>query len=152
MDKVEMNKLLNEAKTGENTTREWKVTKLDKFKENLYIKYNGEYGKIYSYNTLVGLIDYKSRRIWRTYWTIEMFGKKISSSPTTSKHINYVADELNSGMFMAMASETKDHDFLIETLGTYPQWTIEQLKETTLTINYDICKCDLINLGIQYKW
>ena len=142
MDKVEMNKLLNEAKTGENTTREWKVTKLDKFKENLYIKYNGEYGKIYSYNTLVGLIDYKSRRIWRTYWTIEMFGKKISSSPTTSKHI----------MFMATASVTKDHDFLIETLGTYPQWTIEQLKESTLTINYDICKCDLINLGIQYKW
>ena len=146
MDKVEMNKLLNKSKTGKNTTREWRITKLDKFKENLYIKYNGEYGKIYSYNTLVALIDYKERIIFKTHWEIELNNTRISSSPTTSKHINYVADELDSGMFMAYPSETKDNDFLIKTMSVNIQQTIpNQLLNFK---EYQICKCDLYNLKV----
>ena len=128
---------------GVNTERErMKVKKLDKYKENLYIKYNGEYGKIYSYNTLVALIDYKERIIFKTHWEIEMNGTKISSSPTTSKHINYVADELDSGMFMATASETKNDDFVFHTMGTYDRiWEV-------LGERFQICKCDLYNLRV----
>jgi|TARA_R110000744_G_scaffold84183_1_gene164803 hypothetical protein len=68
---------------------------MEKYKQNLRIENN----KVYSYNTLVArinkgethltIIDWKENRDWN--------GKNedITTSPTTTKHINYVAKELN---------------------------------------------------------
>ena len=51
-----------------------------------------EYKKgVYSYNTLVAIIDPYNMTIKKTDWNV----KGRTSSPTTSKHINYVANELN---------------------------------------------------------
>ena len=46
---------------------------------------------VYSYNTLVAIIDQTKMTIKKTEWKVR--GK--TSSPTTSKHINYVARENN---------------------------------------------------------
>ena len=54
--------------------------RLDKYKTNLYV----EGGKVFSYSTHVANIDHTNRTVIKLgYW-----------SPTTSKHINYVANEL----------------------------------------------------------
>jgi hypothetical protein len=53
---------------------------IDRYKKNL--RYDHEY--IYSYNTKVAEIDHKNRVVKPLGWW----------SPTTSKHINYVAKEL----------------------------------------------------------
>jgi len=51
-----------------------------------------EYKKgVYSYNTLVAIIDPYNMTIKKTEWNV----KGQTSSPTTSKHINYVAMENN---------------------------------------------------------
>jgi hypothetical protein len=59
--------------------------KLDKYKMNLKVIGNN----IYSYDTLVAEIigDELHKVAWRV--------NGMTSSPTTSKHINYVAKELN---------------------------------------------------------
>lgn len=55
--------------------------KLSKYNQNLRVENND----IYSYNTLVAEIDHEKREVRKLgYW-----------SSTTSKHINYVASELN---------------------------------------------------------
>ena len=54
--------------------------RLDKYKANLHVKGN----KVFSYGTHVANIDHKKCVVHKLgYW-----------SPTTSKHINYVAAEL----------------------------------------------------------
>ena len=55
--------------------------KLKKYNNNLKI----ENSNVYSYNTLVAIIDWDTK---------EIFQKK-KYTVTTQKHINYVADELN---------------------------------------------------------
>ena len=59
--------------------------KLDKYKMNLRVNGNN----VYSYNTLVAEIigDELHKIAWRV--------NGMTSSPTTSKHVNYVANELN---------------------------------------------------------
>ncbi len=46
--------------------------------------------EVYSYNTLVAVIDHKLQEVRLVAWRVH----GMSSSPTTSKHINYVASEL----------------------------------------------------------
>tara|TARA_R110000824_G_scaffold272395_1_gene460924 strand:- start:891 stop:1088 length:198 start_codon:yes stop_codon:yes gene_type:complete len=60
---------------------------MKKYKQNLRV----ENGKVYSYNTLVARINRGQTHLTLVDWNIE--GK--TTSPTTSKHINYVARELN---------------------------------------------------------
>jgi hypothetical protein len=55
--------------------------KLKKYNKNLKIDNN----KVYSYNTLVALID----------WDVKEITQLKYFSQTTQKHINYVADELD---------------------------------------------------------
>ena len=57
------------------------LRKFDKYKENLLV--NDDY--IFSYLTKVAVIDHENREILVDTWF----------SPTTSKHINYVAKEYN---------------------------------------------------------
>lgn len=58
---------------------------LKRYKQNLKVIDN----KVYSYDTLVAEIN--GDKIKKVKWNV---GGR-SSSPTTSKHINYVANELN---------------------------------------------------------
>ena len=60
---------------------------MKKYKQNLRI----ENGKIYSYNTLVARINKGETHLTKLPWSVD----GITTSPTTSKHINYVAKELN---------------------------------------------------------
>ncbi|QDP59727.1 MAG: hypothetical protein Unbinned2990contig1001_47 [Prokaryotic dsDNA virus sp.] len=60
---------------------------MEKYKQNL--KVDNFY--IYSYNTQVAKIDHINKTITKLKWNV---GGR-SSSPTTSKHINYVAREYN---------------------------------------------------------
>lgn len=55
--------------------------KLKKYNSNLKI----ENSNVYSYNTLVAIIDWDTKEIFQKNWY----------SVTTQKHINYVADELD---------------------------------------------------------
>ena len=55
--------------------------KLKKYNSNLKI----ENSNVYSYNTLVAIIDWGTKEIFQKNWY----------SVTTQKHINYVADELD---------------------------------------------------------
>jgi len=57
------------------------LNKLPKYKENLLV--SDDY--IFSYLTKVAIIDHENREILVDTWF----------SPTTSKHINYVAKEYN---------------------------------------------------------
>ena len=59
--------------------------KLDKYKMNLRVNGNN----IYSYNTLVAEII--GDELHKVAWKVN----DMTSSPTTSKHVNYVARELN---------------------------------------------------------
>ena len=61
------------------------ITELTRYKQNLKIVSD----KVYSYNTLVAEI--KGDTLKKVAWNV---GGR-TSSPTTSKHINYVAKELN---------------------------------------------------------
>ena len=61
------------------------ITELTRYKQNLKIVSD----KVYSYNTLVAEI--KGDTLKKVAWNV---GGR-TSSPTTSKHINYVARELN---------------------------------------------------------
>ena len=58
---------------------------LKRYKQNLKVIDN----KVYSYDTLVAKI--KGNKIKKVRWNV----KGMTTSPTTSKHINYVANELN---------------------------------------------------------
>jgi hypothetical protein len=58
---------------------------MKKYKQNLRVE--GE--NIYSYNTLVAKIN--GNNIKKIAWKVN----GMTTSPTTSKHINYVANELN---------------------------------------------------------
>ena len=58
---------------------------LEKYKQNLKVIGNS----VYSYNTLVAEIV--SNKLYKVKWNVN--GR--TSSPTTSKHINYIARELN---------------------------------------------------------
>lgn len=51
---------------------------LTKYKKNLRVELN----KVYSYNTLVAIIDWETKEIFQNKYY----------SQTTQKHINYVAD------------------------------------------------------------
>ena len=61
------------------------MTTLKRYKQNLKVIDN----KVYSYDTLVAKI--KGDQIYKVKWNV----KGMTTSPTTSKHINYVAKELN---------------------------------------------------------
>ena len=60
---------------------------MKKYKQNLSI----ENGKVYSYNTLVARINKGETHLTRLAWSVD--GE--TTSPTTTRHINYVAKELN---------------------------------------------------------
>ena len=60
-------------------------TTLKRYNQNLKVIDN----KVYSYNTLVAKI--KGNKIKKVKWNVN----GMTTSPTTSKHINYVARELN---------------------------------------------------------
>ena len=60
----------------------------EKYKQNLRVENNG---KVYSYNTLVARINRGETHLTKIAWNVN--GR--TTSPTTSKHINYVANELN---------------------------------------------------------
>ncbi len=61
------------------------MIKFNRYKQNLTRVGND----IYSYNTHVAEI--KDDKLYKLRWSVG----GMSSSPTTSKHINYVANELN---------------------------------------------------------
>ena len=69
------------------------MTTLKRYKQNLKVVNN----KVYSYDTLVAKI--KGDTIYKVNWKVwvkgDILDKEITTSPTTSKHINYVAQELN---------------------------------------------------------
>ena len=67
------------------------TTTLKRYKQNLKVIEN----KVYSYNTLVAKI--KGNKLYKVNWKVKTKDKEeeITTSPTTSKHINYVANELN---------------------------------------------------------
>ena len=67
------------------------MIKLKRYKQNLKVIDN----KVYSYNTLVAKI--KGNKLYKVNWKVKTKDKEeeITTSPTTSKHINYVANELN---------------------------------------------------------
>lgn len=58
---------------------------MKKYKQNLRVVNNN----VYSYNTLVAEII--GNELHKVAWRVN----GMSTSPTTSKHINYVAQELN---------------------------------------------------------
>lgn len=58
---------------------------MKKYKQNLRVVNNN----VYSYNTLVAEII--GNELYKVAWRVN----GMSTSPTTSKHINYVAHELN---------------------------------------------------------
>ena len=62
------------------------MRKFEKYQQNL--KYDNNF--IYSYDTKVALIDRAQGTIVRVSWDVD--GK--TSSPTTTRHINYAAKEL----------------------------------------------------------
>ena len=64
------------------------LLKQTKYFQNLRVENNG---KVYSYDTLVARINKGETHLTKIAWNV---GGK-TSSPTTSKHINYVARELN---------------------------------------------------------
>ena len=59
----------------------------EKYKHNLRVENNG---KVYSYNTLVARINRGETHLTKTDWNVD--GK--TSSPTTTRHINYIAQQL----------------------------------------------------------
>lgn len=61
------------------------MTNLKRYKQNLKVIGNS----VYSYNTLVAEIV--EDKLYKVKWKVN----GITTSPTTSKHINYVANELN---------------------------------------------------------
>ena len=67
----------------------------EKYKQNLRVENNG---KVYSYNTLVARINRGETHLTLVDWEINRDWKgnneNISTSPTTKRHINYVAQEL----------------------------------------------------------
>ncbi len=58
---------------------------LKRYKQNLKVIDN----KIYSYDTLVAEII--GKKLYKVHWNVN----GMTTSKTTSKHINYVANELN---------------------------------------------------------
>lgn len=69
------------------------MTTLKRYKQNLKVVNN----KVYSYDTLVAKIkgDTIKKVKWKVWVKGDILDKEITTSPTTSKHINYVAQELN---------------------------------------------------------
>ena len=68
-----------------------------RYKQNLYTTDD----KVYSYNTIVGEIDHENSTITEVKWwdkitRYDLHGSKFSKqSPTTSRHLHYVANEMN---------------------------------------------------------
>jgi len=71
---------------------------LDRYKQNLRIVNND----VYSYNTHVAEID--GDKLYKVKWRVN----GMSSSVTTTKHINYVAKELG----LTIQDEMKEYDRL----------------------------------------
>ena len=62
---------------------------LDRYKQNLrLVPQNITQCYVKSYDTHVGLIDWKKSTLTKLPWNV----KGVSSSSTTTKHINYVAN------------------------------------------------------------
>ncbi len=70
-----------------------KTTYFSKYRQNL----RQEGNKIISYKTHIATIqgDSLKREAWEIVRTWNGLTERITSSPTTSKHINYIAEELN---------------------------------------------------------
>ena len=72
------------------------MIKLPRYKENLRIINNTD---VYSYNTLVARINRGETHLTKLNWEIKRDWKgkheKIDTSPTTSRHISYVAKHYN---------------------------------------------------------
>ena len=66
------------------------LKKFDKYRENL--RYDDSF--VYSYDTKVALIDNNLKKLVKINWLIKVGDNEISSSPTTTKHINYAAEQL----------------------------------------------------------
>ena len=71
---------------------------LNRYKQNLRIVGND----VYSYNTHVAEID--GNKLYKVKWRVH----GMSSSRTTTKHINYVASELG----LTIQDEIKEYDTL----------------------------------------
>lgn len=65
------------------------MTTLKRYKQNLKVIGNS----VYSYDTLVAEIV--GNKLYKVKWNVN----GMTTSPTTSKHINYVANELNLEIF-----------------------------------------------------
>tara|TARA_R100001082_G_scaffold60222_1_gene33470 strand:- start:528 stop:785 length:258 start_codon:yes stop_codon:yes gene_type:complete len=76
--------------------KEIDMIKLPRYKENLRIINNRD---VYSYNTLVARINRGETHLTKLNWEIKRdwrgVNEKINTSPTTSKHINYIAEYYN---------------------------------------------------------
>lgn len=59
------------------------IIKQKKYFQNLHVMNN----YIYSYNTKVGFINTKTKEVVKLAWNVG----GMTTSPTTSKHINYIA-------------------------------------------------------------
>ena len=62
-----------------------------KYKKNLKIMNN----YIYSYNTKIGYINHDKKEVVKIQYKFIVNGEIKTTSPTTSKHFNYIAKELN---------------------------------------------------------
>ena len=75
------------------TSKTINMKKLPKYKENLRIIDNTD---VYSYNTLVARINKGETHLTKLNWEIKRDWngrrEKINTSPTTSRHIKYVAE------------------------------------------------------------
>ena len=75
------------------STKTINMIKLPKHKENLRIINNSD---VYSYNTLVARINKGKTHLTKLNWEIKRYWcgrhEKINKSPTTTRHINYVAE------------------------------------------------------------
>jgi len=74
------------------------MRKFNRYKENLRISGND----VYSYNTHVAEID--GDKLYKVKWRVN----GMSSSVTTTKHINYVAKELG----LTIQDELKEYETL----------------------------------------
>ena len=69
----------------------------DRYKMNLKADDNN----IYSYNTIIGIIDHENKTITEVKWwekitRFDLQGSKFEKqSPTTATHLNFVASEYN---------------------------------------------------------
>ena len=68
-----------------------KLTTLPRYKQNLYIGSIPGTDYVMSYDTKVAVIDYVNQTVTRLPWNVN----GMTTSPTTTKHVNYVESYLS---------------------------------------------------------